>query len=347
MTGAATPAGIASPIPAQIEGTAMLRRTLIAAAAGTLAAPGLLRAQAGPWPNRPVRIINPYAPGGASDIIVRPLTEALERAFGKPFVVDNRAGAGGTVGTGAAALERPDGHTLLVTNTGPLAIAPSLFPNLAYDPGKAFSWIAMLAGAPIVCAVKGDGPHRSIRDYVAAAKAKPEAVSYGSSGVGSLGHLTGVLFGLETGVQLLHVPFRGAGEAQQAVLSGNTDGLWDTVGANAAAIRAGNLRGLGISSQARLPAVPDVATLVEQGFPAMVAINWFLLAAPAGLDPEITAKLRGAVQEALAATAAKERLEATGIASLGTPSPAEIATFVAQETERWGRVVRTAGVKPA
>ncbi|MBK1659694.1 hypothetical protein CKO45_15785 [Paracraurococcus ruber] len=346
--GAAPPAAQASgAAPAQTEGTPMLRRTLLSAAALSLAAPSVLRAQAGPWPNRPVRIINPYAPGGASDIIVRPITEALERAFGRPFVVDNRAGAGGTVGTAAAALERPDGHTLLVSNTGPLAIAPSLFPNLAYDPGKAFSWIAMLAGAPIVCAVKGDGPYRTTRDYLAAAKAKPEAVSYGSSGVGSLGHLTGVLFGLETGAQLLHVPFRGAGEAQQAVLSGNTDGLWDTVGANAAAIRAGSLRGLGLSSEARMAAVPDVPTLVEQGFPAMVAINWFLLAAPAGLDPEIAARLRAAVQEALGAPAAKERLEGSGIVSLGNPGAEAIGGFVAQEAERWGRVVRTAGVKPA
>jgi tripartite-type tricarboxylate transporter receptor subunit TctC len=324
----------------------MLRRTLLSAAAGTLAAPAALRAQSGPWPNRPVRIIVPYAPGGASDIIVRPLTEGLEKVFGKPFLVDNRAGAGGSVGTGAAAVERPDGHTLLVSNTGPLAIAPALFPNLTYDPAKAFHWVAMLAGAPIACAVKGDGPIKTIQDYVAAAKAKPEAISFGSSGVGTLGHLTGVLFGMEAGVQLLHVPFRGAAEAQQAVLSGNTESLWDTVGANAAAIRAGGLRGLGLSSQARIAAVPDVPTLVEQGFPRVVAINWFLLAAPAGLDPEIAAKLRAAVHEALAAAVVKERLEAAGIVSLGTPTPAEIGSFVGQEGERWGRVVRIAGVKP-
>jgi tripartite-type tricarboxylate transporter receptor subunit TctC len=147
-------------------------------------------------------------------------------------------------------------------------------------------------------------------------------------------------------VQLLHIPFRGAAEAQQAVLSGNTESLWDTVGANAAAIRAGSLRGIGISAQGRITATPEVPTLVEQGFPRVVAINWFLLAAPAGLDPEIGAKLRAAVQEALAAAAARERLEAAGIVSLGTPGPAEIGAFVAQEGARWGSVVRTAGIKP-
>lgn len=323
----------------------MLRRMLLTAA-GSLAAPGLLRAQSGPWPSRPVRIIVPYAPGGASDIIVRPLTEGLEKVFGKPFLVDNRTGAGGSVGTAAGAIEKPDGHTLLVSNTGPLAIAPALFPNLNYDPAKSFSWVAMLAGAPIACAVKGDGPIRSMQDYVAAAKAKPEAVSYGSSGVGTLGHLTGVLFGMEAGVQMLHVPFRGAAEAQQAVLSGNTESLWDTVGANAAAIRSGGLRGLGISAEGRIAAVPGVPTLVEQGFPRVVAINWFLLAAPAGLDPEIAARLRVVVQEALSGAVVKERLEAAGIVSLGTPTAAEIGGFVAQEADRWGKVVRSAGIKP-
>ena len=326
----------------------MRRRPLLLAASGLLALPAVGRAQSGPWPSRPVRILNPYAPGGASDIIVRPLTERLERVFGRPIVVENRPGAGGSVGTGAAAAERPDGYTLLVSNTGPLSVAPSLFPNLSYDPLKAFTWITMLAGAPIVCAVKGEGGTiRSMPDYLARAKQRAEEVSYGSSGVGSAGHLTGILFGMETQAKLLHVPFRGAGEAQTAVLSGQTDSLWDTLGANVQAIRAGSLRGLAVSSAERSAAVPDVPTLRELGFPGVVSTNWFLLAAPAGLDPEIAGRLRTAVQEGLADPATRERLTAAGFVSLGTPSPAEIAAFVQQESERWGNVVRTAGVKPA
>lgn len=325
----------------------MQRRQILLATPGLLALPAIARAQSGPWPSRPVRILNPYAPGGASDIIVRPLTERLERAFGRPFVVENRPGAGGSVGTAAAAAERADGYTLLVSNTGPLAVAPALFPNLAYDPLKAFTWITMLAGAPIVCAVKGDGPLKTLPEYIARAKSKAEEVSFGSSGVGSAGHLTGVLFGMETNTKLLHVPFRGAGEAQTAVLSGQTDSLWDTIGANVQAIRAGTLRGLAISSAERLPAVPDVPTLKELGFPSVEATNWFLMAAPAGLDPEIAGKLRAVVQEALADAATRERLQASGFVGLGSPSPAEIAAFVQQENARWGNVVRTAGVKPA
>lgn len=180
----------------------------------------------------------------------------------------------------------------MVSNAGPLAIVPALFPDLNYDPAKGFAWVAILAGAPIACAVKGDRSIRSIQDDVVAAKAKLEAFSFGPSDVGTLGHLAGLLFGMKAGVQLPQVPFRGAAEAQQAVLSGNTESLSDTVGANAAAIRAGGLRGLGVSSQAWITAVPEVPTLVEQGFPRVVAIIWFLLAASAWLDPGIAGRLR-------------------------------------------------------
>ncbi len=327
----------------------MQRRTVFLAVPGLLAAPAAPRAQpAAAWPSGPVRIVNPFAPGGTSDIVIRPIAERLERAFGRPFIVDNRAGAGGTVGAAAAAGARPDGQTLLIANTGPLAVAPSVFPNLSYDPARSFSYIALLGGAPIVCAVKGgDGPLRSMQDYLAAARRGADAVSYGSSGVGSVGHLTGVLFGLETGVRLLHVPFRGAPEAQQAVLSGDTTSLWDTSGANAGVIRAGQMRGLAVSSAERVSALPDVPTLKESGFPGVVATNWFALAAPAGLDPGIVARLGAAAREALADPGIRERLEAAGVVPMGAETPAEIAGFVAKERERWAPVARAAGIKPA
>jgi tripartite-type tricarboxylate transporter receptor subunit TctC len=325
----------------------MPRRRLLLAAPALLAAPRPAGSQTAAWPSRPVRIINPYAPGGTSDIIVRPLAEYLAARFGQPFVIENRAGAGGTVGTAAAAAERPDGHVLLVSNTGPLAVAPTLFPNLAYDPARAFTWITLLGGAPIVCAVKGDGPLRSMQDYIGAARREPEAVSFGSSGIGSAGHLTGTLFGMETGTKLLHVPFRGAGEAQQAVLSGQTTSLWDTSGANAAAIRAGTLRGLAVSSAERIAALPEVPTVRELGLPGVVSTNWFVLCGPAGLDGGIAARLAEAVQAFLAEPAQRERLATVGVVPLGRPTPAEIGVFVAQEGARWGGVVRSAGLRPA
>ncbi|MDP3416309.1 tripartite tricarboxylate transporter substrate binding protein [Falsiroseomonas sp.] len=329
------------------------RRQLLAAAiaspltaplAASLAAPALAQ---GAWPNRPVRIINPYAPGGTSDLIIRPLTERLERAFGRPFVVENKPGAGGTVATAEAARATADGHTLLISNTGPLAVAPSLFRNLAYDPQRAFSWVSLLGGAPIVCAVKGDSPLNTLADYKAMAAQAPETVSFGSSGVGSVGHLTGVMWAMEAGVQMLHVPFRGAAEAQQNVLGGNTTSLWDTSGANAPAIRAGTLKALAVSSPERVSALPEVPTLVQGGFPGSVSTNWFVMAAPAGLDPAIAAKLNTELQAGLADAAIKTRLESIGVVSLGDLSAARIGEFVAAEAARWAPVVRAAGVQPS
>ncbi|NKC30833.1 Bug family tripartite tricarboxylate transporter substrate binding protein [Falsiroseomonas selenitidurans] len=319
------------------------RRQILAAALATpLAAPALAQA---PWPNRPVRILNPYAPGGTSDLIIRPLTERLERAFGRPFVVENKPGAGGTVATAEGARAMADGHTLLVSNTGPLAIAPSLFRNLAYDPARAFTWVSMLGGAPIVCAVKGDSPLADMAAYKALAAKQAEEVSFGSSGVGSVGHLTGVMWGLEAGVKMLHVPFRGAAEAQQNVLGGNTTSLWDTSGANAAAIRAGSLKGLAVSSPQRIAALPAVPTLAEVGFPGSTATNWFCLAAPAGLDPAIAAKLDAEIRAGLAEAAIRTRLEGIGVVPLEITAAA-MPAFVAGEVTRWGNVVRAAGVQP-
>jgi tripartite-type tricarboxylate transporter receptor subunit TctC len=320
----------------------MLRRPLLAAPLLALAAPRLALGQ-GAWPNRPVRIVNPYAPGGTSDVIVRLLAPVLERAFGQPFVVENRAGAGGAVGTAAVAASPPDGHVLLVTNTGPLAVSPFLSPPPAYDPARSFSYITMFGGAPLLCAVAGNSPIRTLAEYRTAAAARPEAVSFGSSGAGSVGHLAGLLWQRLAGVELLHVPFRGASDAEQAILGGSTTSLWNTVGAHVGGVRGGTLRGLAVTSAERVAAVPDVPTVAEAGFPGAVASNWFLFAGPAGLPAEITARLRATISAAMAEPAMRERWVQLGMVSLGDPSPAEIARFVATEAERWGPVVRASG----
>ncbi len=323
------------------------RRRLLALslALPALARPALAQAQA-PWPSRPVRVINPYSPGGTTDIVMRLMGERLERAFGQPFPIESRPGAGGSVGTAAAA-QATDGHTLLITNTGPLAVAPAMIPNLAYDPARAFTYVTMFGGAPILCAVKADSPIRTIADYVAAAKAKPEQVSYGNSGAGSMGHLAGLAFEQAAGVKLLHVPFRGAPEAQAAVLSGDTVSIWDTVGAHAGAVRQGALRPLAQSGQGRLPLFPDIPTVAEQGYPSVVVLNWFLLAAPAGFPPAVAARIdevcRAAMQEAVVA----ERMAGLGLMPLGgstPPGPAAIRDFVVQEGARWAPVVKAAGI---
>jgi len=318
----------------------MLRRSLLLTTP-LLALPRLAAAQA--WPNRPIRVINPYAPGGTTDVIVRVLAPHLERMLGQPVVVDTRAGAGGAVGTAAAAAERPDGHTLLITNTGPLAVAPSLMANPGYDPARSFSYITLFGGAPLLCGVAASGPLRTLADYAEAARRGREAVSFSSSGVGSMGHLAGVLWSQQARVEMLHVPFRGASEAEQAVLGGNVTSIWNTMGAHVGGVRGGTLRGLAVTAERRMAALPDVPTVAEAGFPGAVASNWFLLAGPAGLPAEIVARLRTAIATASAEPAVRERFEGLGLASLGDPSPEEIGRFVAGEASRWTPVVRASG----
>lgn len=322
----------------------MRRRSLLAASLAIpgLAAPAIVAAQ-GTWPARNVRIVVPFTPGGASDIIIRPVAARLEQMLGRSFVIENRAGGGGAIGAGVVAAERPDGYTFLVSTPAPLVLLPQIMTGLTYNPDTAFSYVTLLGGAPIVCAVKGDSPIRTLADYAAAAKLREEAVSYGSSGIGSVGHLTGVLFGMEAGAKLLHAPFRGAPEAQQAVLGGSTTSLWDTVGANVAAIRAGNMRGLAVSSATRASALPDVPTAIEAGFPNVVSTNWFLLAAPAGTDPAIIARMDEAVQTILADPTIRERHEAAGVVALPRTPPASIAAWVASEKTRWTPVIRASG----
>ncbi len=318
------------------------RHLLTASLLAPLAAPTTLRAQ-GTWPARPVRIVNPYAPGGTSDLVVRVLAPLLERQFGQPFIVENRPGAGGAVGTALVAAAPADGYTLLVTNTGPLAVSPSLTPAPTYDAQRSFSYITMFGGAPILCAVKGDGPIRTLAEYTTAAKARREAVSFGSSGVGSVGHLAGMLWAQEAGVELLHVPFRGAADAEQSILGNNTTSLWNTVGAHTGGVRGGTIRGIAVTSATRIGALPDVPSIIEAGFPGSVASNWFLLAGPANLPPLILGRLRTALVAMMAEPAMRERWDGLGLVSLGDPDPAEIASFVATEAARWAPVVRASG----
>jgi tripartite-type tricarboxylate transporter receptor subunit TctC len=316
------------------------RRTLLAATPALLAGPALAQPA---WPTRPVRVINPYSPGGTTDVVMRLMSERLERAFGQPFPIESRPGAGGSVGTAAAA-QSTDGHTLLITNTGPLAVAPALIPNLAYDPARAFTYVTMFGGAPIVIAVRADSRLNSVAEFVAAARARPESISYGNSGAGSMGHLAGLVFEQAAGVRFLHVPFRGAPEAQAAVLSGDTVAIMDTVGAHAGALRQGTLKGIAFTSAQRVPLFPNVPTLVESGFAGAVVTNWFLLAGPASLSPEIASRINAVCQSAMQEAVVAERMAALGLVSLGNLTPAAIARFVAEEGARWAPIVRAAGI---
>jgi tripartite-type tricarboxylate transporter receptor subunit TctC len=321
--------------------TTMNRRQLLAAAP-LLAAPAAVQAQPA-WPARPVRVVIPFTPGGASDLMMRPVAERLERVLGQSFVIDNRAGGGGAVGLGAAASAAPDGYTFLLTTPGPLVLLPQMQANLPYDAARSFTYVSLMGGAPIVCAVAGNSPTRDLAAYAAAAKRSADSVSFGSSGIGSMGHLTGVLFGMESGAQLLHAPFRGAPEAQTAVLSGSTTSLWDTAAANVAAIRAGNLRGLCVSSAQRAAILPDVPTAREAGFSNVVSLNWFLLcSAGRHAGSHRRAPLHrghrhpGRARRARAARFLRLRGD-------GSVPQAGLADWVRGEYTRWAPVVRASG----
>lgn len=315
----------------------MKRRTL--AALSTLALPALAQPA---WPARAVRIVIPFTPGGASDIITRPIAARLEALLGQSFVVENRPGGSGAIGANLVANERPDGYTLLLSTPGPLVLLPQMQSGLPYSHDRSFSYIALLGGAPILCAVKGDSPITSLGAYAEAAKRRPDAISFGSSGIGSMGHLTGVLFAGAAGAQLLHAPFRGAPEAQAAILSGSTDSLWDTASANVPAAQAGTLRPLCVSSDVRVAALPNVPTAREAGFPTVSSLNWFMLCAPAGLPEPIAARLAEAVTTVLAEPGIRERMDAGSFVSTAVPR-AELGRWVAGEMTRWGPVVRAAG----
>ncbi len=313
------------------------RRALLLA---PLATPAFAQA---PWPNRPVRVINPYAPGGTTDIIMRLMAERLERALGQPFIIESRGGAGGAIGTAAGA-QATDGHTLVVTNTGPLSVAPALPNPPPYDPARAFTYITMFGGAPILIAVRNAAPINTVADYIAAARARAEAMSYGTSGVGSIGHLAGLVFEGATGTRMLHIPFRGASEAEVAVLGGEPVSLVNTLGAHAGAVRQGGLRGLAVTSAERVPSFPNIPTLVESGLAGAVVTNWFLLAGPASMPAEYAARINAVCQAAMAEPAVAERFAQMGLVSLGNLSGAQIRDFVAAEAARWAPLVRQAGI---
>ena len=323
----------------------MRRRPLLAA----LALPALLPrgALAQAFPSRPIRIVSPFSAGGTSDGVVRLLSPTLERILGQPIVLDNRPGAGGTVGTAHIAAERPDGHSLVLANAGPMAIAQTLFPNLAYDVRRSFSYVMLVGGAPMVVAVRPDNPIRSMADYLAAARARPEAMSYGTAGIGSVGHLAGMLWAREAGVELLHVPFRGGGEAEQQVLGGSLGSLWNTLGAHAGSVRGGTIRALALSSAERMSTFPDVPSIAEAGFPGAAAINWFVLAGPAGMPEPAVARLREAFTVALNEPGMTDRIAALGVQRLPDTGPAGTQAFVAREVERWAPIVRASGATPS
>jgi tripartite-type tricarboxylate transporter receptor subunit TctC len=325
----------------------MHRRSLLAAALAAAAAPAV-RAQSA-WPTKPVRIVVPFAAGGTTDILARALAPELQRAFGQPFVVENRAGAGGNLGADQVAKSPGDGYTLLMGTVGTHAINPSLYPKMPYDHVKDFVPVTLMAGVPNVLVMNPAKAEAlkiaSVPDLVRYAKANPGKLNMASSGNGTSIHLAGELFKSMTGTFMVHFPYRGSGPALLDLIGGNMDLMFDNLPSALPQIKAGKLKALAVTSAVRSAAVPELPTIEEAaGLKGYEASSWFGLLAPAGTPPDVVARIQQETAKALASPAMKERLLAQG-AIPGGNSSADFAKMIAAETKKWAEVVKASGAK--
>ena len=301
------------------------------------------------WPSKPVRIVVPFAPGGTTDILARALAPEFSKAFGQPFVVENRAGAGGNIGADLVAKSAPDGYTLLMGTVGTHGINKSLYSKMPFDPQRDFAPITLVAGVPNVMVMNAEKAKargiNNVQDFIRHAKANPGKVNMASSGNGTSIHLAGELFKSMAGVYMTHFPYGGSGPALLGLLGGDMDVMFDNLPSSMPHIKAGKLKALAVTSGQRSAALPEVPT-VEQaaGLKGFEASSWFGLLAPAGTPPDIINRLQQETAKALNVPAIKERLLAQGAIPSGN-SPAEFAKLIDAEIRKWGLVVKTAGAK--
>jgi tripartite-type tricarboxylate transporter receptor subunit TctC len=301
------------------------------------------RAGAQTYPSRPIRIIVPYAAGGATDLITRVVAQQMSASLGVNVIVENRTGAGGTLATQAVAQADPDGYTLLTMTNGPFAIGPAIYRNVGYDPIKSFAPIAYLAGAPDLVVVRADLAVDTLAGLFAYAKAHPGELNYGA-GLGTPAHLLVEYLKAKTGSDIVYIPHKGGAPATTDLLGGQTQVGIEILSPLLPHVRAGELKPLAVTGAQRSPELPDVPTLIESGFPGAAFIAAFGIVAPAGTPPEIVARLNHAVNQSLGADAMKATLAKIGFQSnIGTP--ADLAAFIADEMARWAAVARLTGVK--
>ena len=332
----------------------LTRRRLTTLSLAALLAPGLAptpaAAQAA-WPSKAVRLVVPFAAGGTTDILARSLAPELQKAFGQPFVVDNKPGAGGNTGAADVAKSAPDGYTLLMGTVGTHAINAALYPKMPYDPVKDFVPITLMAGVPNVFvmnpALAAKYGINSVADFIKVAKANPGKFNMASSGNGTSIHLSGELFKSMSGTYMVHFPYRGSGPALIDLIGGSMDLMFDNLPSALPHIKAGKLKGLAVTSAKRSDAIPELPTIAEAGGAALKgyeASSWFGLMAPAGTPPEIVSRIQQETAKALGSPALKERLQAQGAIPSGMSS-ADFVAFIAAETRKWAAVVKASGAK--
>lgn len=296
------------------------------------------------WPERPVKIVAPFAPGGTADTLGRLVAAKLSEQLKQSFVVENKPGAGGAVGSDLVAKSDPDGYTFVVSSIASHVIAPNLPRGTPYDPMKDFTHVALFGGPPAVFAVNPSLPAKTLKEFIALAKDKPGQLTYGSPGNGTQGQLVAELFKREAGINLVHVPYKGAARAVQDLLGGQISSISTTLTTASGQIKSGRARALALSSAERLPDYPDIPTFAEQGYPNIVGTVWFSLSGPAGLSAEIVNKLNAEVRKALHSPDVRERVRHDGIVPNDLDAK-QFAAFVAGELKRWAPIVKASGAK--
>ena len=314
-------------------------------AAALLVAIGLsVAAVAEDFPSRPLTLIVPFPPGGSTNIVMRIVADKLSELLGQQVVVDNRAGAGGTAGTRAVAKSAPDGYTIGLGYTGPLAIAPSLYSNLGYDPRRDFAPIGRVATAPNSLVVHPSFPAKSIAELIAYVKANPGKVNFGSAGIGTVSHLAGEYFAARAGIKLIHIPYKGTGPALTDLIGGHIPMAFAPIPASHAQAAGGTVRMLGVTSLKRSSLLPDVPTIAESGLPGYEAVLRYGLVAPAGTPRAIIERLNRELNVALASADVRQRLATEGAEPLPS-TPDEYAADIDREETQWSKVVKQSGAK--
>src|SRR5690242_1950812 len=320
-----------------------IRRSLFAAFAAFAALSAPVQAQ--DYPTRPITLVIPFAPGGSTSIVGRGVAEKMSELLGEKIIIDNRPGAGGTVGTRAVAKSDPDGYTLILGYTGTLAIGPSLYKNVGYDPRKDFAPVGMIGNAPNSLVVNPSFPAKTLAELITYAKANPGKVNFGSAGAGTASHITGESFARAAGITLVHIPYKGTGPALSDLLGGHIPMAFAPIPATHANVTAGYLRALAVTSASRNSLLPEVPTMIEAGLSSFEASLYYGLVAPAGTPPPIIERLNVELQAALASDEVKKQLALDGTEI--TPStPQEYADFIDRDERKWAELVKASGVEP-
>jgi len=294
------------------------------------------------YPNKPIKLIVPFAPGGFTDVVARILGQKLSVSLGQPFVIENKAGAGSTIGTDFVAKAAPDGYTLVMVSTTHV-ISPAIYPKLPYDPIKSFTPVGKLVDSAYVLLVNPKVPANNVAEFIALAKASPDKIHYASSGNGSSQHLMGGMFAAMAGVKMKHVPYKGSGGAANDLVAGVVESSFAGVPNAMAQVPAGRLKALAVTTSKRIPQLPDVPTMQEAGVPGYNASVWLGLLAPAGTPKEVVMKLNAEIAKVLSAADTKKELYAAGVEA-DISSPEALNTLMVQELDRWGKIIKDAGI---